>query len=82
VAKKTSVSITGFKQARESLEKFVRKQFQEPEFLKGIGQEANNQIKNRTRARLEEYKQPEIGKPTKKRRKSLIKSGNTFWSAT
>ncbi len=78
MAKKTSVSITGFKQARESLEKFVRRQFQEPNVLEPIAVLASDQIKKRTRGRQEEYAQDEISKATKKRRKSLIKSGNAF----
>ncbi|HEY9702532.1 MAG TPA: hypothetical protein V6C58_08810, partial [Allocoleopsis sp.] len=72
------VKITGFKQAGQNLKKFLNRSIQESDLLKDIGSTAETQIRNRTRARLEEYKQDDIRDSTKKRRKSLIKSGNSF----
>jgi hypothetical protein len=75
---KSKATLTGISQAKNSLMKFVKDQFSSKDFLTDIGDTAKEQIKNRTRAGLEEYKQLEVTEGTIKRRKSLIKSGNSF----
>lgn len=75
------VKITGIKQAGQNFKKFLNRSIQESDLLKDVGSTAETQIRNRTRARLEEYKQDDIRDSSKKRRKSLIKSGNAFNNA-
>lgn len=72
------VTIKGIPEARDNALKFLKNTVKDKQFLDSLGQETANQIRNRTRARLEEYKQATITKPTIKRRESLIRSGNAF----
>jgi hypothetical protein len=76
MAKKTVVKITGIAQARDNALKFLNQTKKDSKILNTEGQFAADQIRNRTRGRLEEYKQNPITKGTSKRRESLIKSGN------
>ncbi len=65
MAKKASVKITGVSQARDSALKFLSQSVKGKELLNKLGQEAADQIRNRTRGRLEEYRQKEITEVTK-----------------
>ncbi len=76
MAKKATVKITGLKQAKDNALKFLNESKKDSKILETEGQFAADQIRNRTRARLEEYKQDPITKGTIKRRESLIRSGN------
>ena len=73
MAKKATVKITGLKQAKDNA---LNESKKDSKILETEGQFAADQIRNRTRARLEEYKQDPITKGTIKRRESLIRSGN------
>lgn len=72
------VKIRGIPEARNNLLNAINKAVKDKAFLEDIGQQTTEQIKNRTRARLEEYKQPEITDFTKKTRERLIRAGNAF----
>lgn len=78
MAKRTSVRITGIDNARKSAQKFLTNLAGDDKMLNMLGILASDQIRNRTRARLEDYKQDEITSGTVDRRKSLIKGGNSF----
>jgi hypothetical protein len=80
MAKKASVKITGIGDARNSILKFLNDQAKGKDILNELGQVTADQIRNRTRARLEEYKQPELQPSTVDRRKQLISYGNAFSS--
>lgn len=78
MAKKATVKIRGVGEAKENLLKLVSNAIKDQTILKEVGSLAVQQIKSSTRARLEEYKQPELTPSTVDRRKSLIESGNAF----
>ena len=78
MANKTSVKITGTKEIRDNVLKFLNKEIKESSTLQIIGKEASDQIRNRTRGRLEEYKQEPLTDGTVKRRKALLDAGNMF----
>lgn len=74
---KTKVEIKGVREVSNNLKSFIKSIGQDEALLVELGKEATQQIKRQTQARLDEYKQPDLKKSTKERRKSLIKSGNT-----
>jgi len=76
MAKKATVKITGLSRARDNALKFLDNTKKDNQVLDEYGQLLADQIRNRTRGRLEEYKQSALTKGTVKRRESLIKSGN------
>lgn len=76
MAKKATVKITGLGQARDNALKFLNTTKKDSKILETEGQFAADQIRSRTRGRLEEYKQDALTKGTIKRRDSLIRSGN------
>lgn len=75
---KAKVTIRGVKEARDGLLNVINKQLKDPNFLKEIGQQSVDGIRNRTRGRQEEYKQPELKESTKETRDRLIRAGNAF----
>ena len=75
---KNKVTITGVGKARDNALKFLGNTFKDKEFLESYATDAENYIRNSTRARKDEYTQEPIKESTIKRRKSLIKSGNSF----
>lgn len=76
MAKKATVKITGLGRARDNALKFLDNTKKDNQVLDEYGQLLADQIRNRTRGRLEDYKQDPLTKGTVKRRESLIKSGN------
>lgn len=81
MAKKTVVKITGVNQARTNALEFINKQSKDPDFLKGLGEEAAFQIASavRSKGRTDPaYFQPPLEDSTIERRKTLIKQGNSF----
>lgn len=72
------VKIRGIPEARDNLLKAINKAVKDSGFLNDLGEETANQIRNRTRARLEEYKQPDITEYTKDARERLIRAGNAY----
>jgi hypothetical protein len=78
MAKKATVKISGITEAKNSALKFLNETAKDKSFLDSIGQLTADQIRNRTRAGLDEYKQDDITTYTKDRRAALIKSGNAF----
>ena len=76
---KAKVTIRGVKEARDGLLNVINKQIKDPAFLNDIGKQTVDQIKNRTRGRLEEYKQPVLtSESTLTTRERLIRAGNAF----
>lgn len=75
---KNKVVIRGIPEARDSLLKAINSAVKEKSFLDSLGKETANQIRNRTRGRLEEYKQDDLTAYTKETRERLIRAGNAF----
>jgi hypothetical protein len=76
---KAKVTIRGVKEAKDGLINVINKQIKDPKFLSDIGKQTVDGIKNRTRGRLEEYKQPSLASPTTlESRERLIRGGNAF----
>lgn len=78
MAKKSSVKIRGIGNVRDNLLKVINNSIKDKSFLDDVGTLAADQIRNRTRGRLEEYKQPDLKDSTTKRRKALIGAGNAL----
>lgn len=76
MAKKATVKITGIDKARDAALKFLASTKGDKSILNELGQVASDQIRGRTRSRLEEYKQPPLKPATIDRRKALISYGN------
>lgn len=74
--KPVTVTIKGLGKARGNFQDFIKKFEKDPEIMKDIAELTTEQIKLRTRGRLDEYKQPELKKSTVARRKDLIAIGN------
>jgi hypothetical protein len=77
MAKKATVKITGVSKARDNALKFIKAQQGNSAILNDIGQTAADQIKMRTRARLEQYKQDDIAESTVIGREILAEANNT-----
>jgi hypothetical protein len=73
---KTKAQITGIKESGDKLRQFLQSAIKDKDVLEELGTFSSSEIKKRTTARLEEYKQPDIEETTIKRRKSLIEQGN------
>jgi hypothetical protein len=78
LAKKASVKIFGIGEAKNNLLKVIQETIKSDEAYDLVGTQVIDQIKIKTRGRLEDYKQPSNEAATTKRRKSLINSGNAF----
>lgn len=75
---KTKVKITGTKEAQASAIKFLRSAINGDDILKDIGQTATDQIRSRTRGRLEDYRQADLKQSSIENRDRLIRAGNAF----
>ena len=76
MAKKTTVKITGISEAQKNALKFLDSVSKDKEILNIIGAETANQIRARTRSRLEDYKQPPLEDSTIKTRQSYGRNRN------
>lgn len=74
--KSASVTIKGLDKSKDKIQGLLRKIEKDPEILNDIAELTSGEIKRRTRARLDEYKQPELQESTVVRRKDLIAIGN------
>jgi hypothetical protein len=76
MSKKNSVTIKGVDTLSANFKKFLRAMEKDKDIMTDVALLTREQIVKRTRARLEEYKQPELSPATVKRRKRLIEVGN------
>lgn len=74
---KVKAKITGVDDVSEKLRRFLRLAIKEEQTLKVIAYDLVDQVVKRTQAKQEEYKQPKLKESTVKRRKTLIKQGNS-----
>lgn len=76
--KKAKITISGIGEQKQVLLKVLNKAINDPLLLDEIGKTAVEQIRNRTRGRLEEYKQDPLSDDGKDQRERLIRAGNAF----
>lgn len=75
--KKINAQIKGIDSVTANLKRFLTEAIKDEQTLQAVAKEVVDQVQKRTRARLEEYKQPKIQKTTVERRKTLIRQGNS-----
>ena len=74
---KTKAEIKGLDIVSKNIKTFVSNVIKEEQILNELGKFSADEIRKRTRGRLDTYKQEALSKPTIKRRETLIKQGNS-----